>query len=112
MVPPRDQDRDHADDVEGRQEVDEAQEVAHGGGEEPLRLTADADDAQAGGELPDAPAAVPGLESDVVREQDEEDGDEEHRDHVPVAPERPEDDREREDRAELDDDVEERRRES
>jgi len=55
---------------------------------------------------------VPGLERDVVREQDEEDGDEVRREHVPVVPERSEDDREREDRAELDDDVEERRRES
>ncbi len=45
-------------------------------------------------------------------EQDQEDGDEEHRDHEPVAPERPEDDREREDRAELDGDVKKRRRES
>jgi hypothetical protein len=68
--------------------------------------------APAGGELADAAAAVPRFEHDVVREQDEEDGDEVRREHEPVVPERSEDDSQREDRAELDDDVEERRRES
>ena len=94
------------------QYVDDALEVAHSGSQETLRLAAGADDAQTGGELPDAPAAVPRLERDVVREQDEEDGDEVRREHEPIGPERAEHDREREDRAELNDDVEERRRES
>ena len=75
-------------------------------------FAADADYSQTGGELPDGAATVPRLEHDVVREQDDEDGDEVHGDDVPAAAEGPQDDREREDCTELDDHVEQGRREA